>query len=300
MISVIIPTYNNDDELIKTVSNVCSQSYKDIEIIIIDDGSSNKTKDKILKLKNSRIKYYKNPTNLGVSKSRIEGVRKSKGEYIAFIDDDDVWLDEKLSKQSHIIKKKNLDFVTSNFIINNMIDQTKYEKKLNNLEDNFQYSIIREPGPFFQCCLFATPFLDKHINKLDSSAEPSEDWDFFISISKENPRMENLEENLFQWNLSKKSQSSNDYNEASAIEYIVSKHKEYIIQNSNKRIMATHYRKIGSMFFYANEYNKAKEFYNHAIKCDFLSFKNILFKIVYSLPKSIASKIIYKYTSQIK
>ena len=300
MISVIIPTYNNDDELIKTVSNVCSQSYKDIEIIIIDDDSSDQTKDKILKLQNSRIKYYKNSTNLGVSKSRVEGVRKSKGEYIAFIDDDDVWLDDKLSKQSHIIKKNNLDFVTSNFIINNMIDQTKYEKKLNNLEDNFQHSIIGEPGPFFQCCLFSAPFLDKHINKLDSSAEPSEDWDFFISISKENPRMKNIEENLFQWNLSKKSQSSNDYNEASAIEYIVNKHKEYIIQHSNKKIMATHYRKIGSMFFYANKYNKAKEYYNHAIQCDFLSFKNILFKIVYSLPKSIASKIIYKYTSQIK
>ena len=300
MISVIIPTYNNDDQLIKTISNVCSQSYKDIEIIIIDDDSTDQTKDKILKLKNSKIKYYKNTTNLGVSRSRIEGVKHSNGKYIAFIDDDDVWLDEKLSKQSHIIKKKNLDFVTSNFIINNMIDQTVYEKKLNNLGDNFKYSIVREPGPFFQCCLFSAPFLNKHINKLDFNAEPSEDWDFFLSISKENPKMENLEENLFQWNLSKKSQSSNYQNEASAIEYIVNKHKEYIIRNSNRTTMATHYRKIGSMFFYANQYNKAKQYYNNAIKCDFLSFKNILFKIIYSLPKSMASKIINKYTYQIK
>ena len=300
MISVIIPTYNNDDQLIKTISNVCSQDFKDIEIIIIDDNSADETKNKILNLNNSKIKYYKNYINLGVSKSRIEGVKKANGEYIAFIDDDDIWLDEKLSKQSKLIEKRNLDFVTSNFIINNMINQTKYKKLLNHFGADFKRSIVREPGPFFQCCLFRTTFLHKHINKLDSSAEPSEDWDFFISVSKENPQTENLDAFLFQWNLSKKSQSSNYHRESSAIEYIINKHKEYIIQNSNRATMATHYRKLGSMFFYANKYNRAKQYYNKAVKCNFLSFKNVLFKIIYLLPESIASKIINKYTSQIQ
>ena len=300
MISVIIPTYNNDDQLIKTISNVCNQDFKDVEIIIVDDHSSDETKNKILNLNNSKIEYYKNSTNLGVSKSRIEGVKKAKGKYIAFIDDDDLWLDGKLSKQSNVLRKKNLDFVTSNFIINNMLDQTIYEKSLRCFGNNFKHSIVRGPGPFFQCCLFSAPFLNKHINKIDSNSEPSEDWDFFISISKENPRTENLDENLFQWNLSKKSQSSNCYRESCAIEYIMNKHKEYIIQNSNRATMAAHYRKLGSLFFYANEYNRAKQYYNKAVKCNFLSFKNVVFKIIYSLPESIASKIIYKYTSQIQ
>ena len=300
MISVIIPTYNNADQLIKTISNVCNQDFKDIEIIIIDDDSLDQTKNKIINLNNSKIKYYKNSQNMGVSKSRIEGVKKSSGEYIAFIDDDDIWLDGKLSKQLEIIEEGNLDFVTSNFIINNLVAKITYEKSLNRFRNEFKNSIVKSPGPFFQCCLFRAPFLHQHINKLDSKAEPSEDWDFFISISKENPSVENINENLFQWNLSQKSQSFNYYKESCAIEYIINKHKEYITQNSNRAIMSTHYRKLGSMFFYANHYNKAKQYYNKAVECNFFSFKNIIFKIIYLLPERITTKIIYKYTSQIQ
>ena len=109
MISVIIPTYNNVKQLINTINNVCDQSYKDIEIIIIDDNSTDETKDKILNLHNDKIKYYKNPKNLGVSQSRIIGVKQASGKYIAFIDDDDIWINEKLSKQYKLIEEKNLD-----------------------------------------------------------------------------------------------------------------------------------------------------------------------------------------------
>jgi len=300
MISVIIPTYNNAKQLINTINNVCDQSYKDIEIIIIDDNSTDETKNKILNLHNDKIKYYKNPKNLGVSQSRIIGVKKTSGKYIAFIDDDDIWINEKLSKQYKLIEEKNLDFVTSNYIINNMREHMTYEKNLKNYGNNFQESIVRSPGPFFQCCLFSAIFLKKHISKLDSSAEPSEDWDFFISISREKPIVENIDENLFQWNLTAKSQSSNYYKESCAIEYLINKHKEYIRMNSNKAVLAHHYRKIGSMFFFTNQYQKAKQYYNKAIRCNILSLKNIIFKIIYSLPENIASKIIYKFTSPIQ
>ena len=300
MISVIIPTYNNANQLIETISSVCLQSFEDIEIIIIDDDSFDDTKNKIMHLNNSKIKYFKNSKNMGVSKSRIEGVKQSSGEYIAFLDDDDIWLDEKLSKQFELIQKRNLDFVMSDFIINNKVNQITYERSLKKVGSDFKKFIVKSPGPFFQCCLFRAAFLHQHINKIDSKAEPSEDWDFFISISKENPRVENISENLFQWNLSKKSQSSNYYKESCAIEYIINKHKKYITKNCNSAMMATHYRKLGSMFFYANHYSRAKQYYNKAIQCNFFSLKNIIFKIIYLLPEKIASQIIYKYTSQIK
>ena len=113
MISVIIPTYNNAKQLINTINNVCDQSYKDIEIIIIDDNSTDETKNKILNLHNDKIKYYKNPKNLGVSQSRIIGVKKTSGKYIAFIDADDFWGSEKLKNQINFMEKNNLDFVFS-------------------------------------------------------------------------------------------------------------------------------------------------------------------------------------------
>ena len=277
MISVIIPTYNNDDQLIKTISNVCGQDFKDIEIIIIDDASTDETKNKILNLNNSKIKYYKNFENLGVSKSRIEGVKKATGEYVAFIDDDDIWLDGKLSKQSEVIREKNLDFVTSNFTINNMLNQTIYEKSLNHFGDNFKHSIIRGPGPFFQCCLFLAPFLNKHINKLDSGAEPSEDWDFFITLSQISPVVTYCRCNSFKWQLNKKSQSVNLVKEASALAYICDKHYKYLIKNVGKKIMSNHYRRIARVYEKTASMNQINKFYKKAFIQYPYSIKNIFY-----------------------
>ena len=138
------------------------------------------------------------------------------------------------------------------------------------------------------------------MDKFDFKAEPSEDWDFFISISMTNPQVDNVNECMFQWNLSDKSQTSNYYNESCAIEYIMTKHKDYIIENSSSYIMALHYRKLGSMFFYSNKFDRAKHYYNKALKYSPFSLKNILFNIICALPKKKASYILSRLTTKIK
>jgi len=300
MISIIIPTYNNSNQLIRAVLNVLSQNVDDIEIIIIDDASTDDTELKIKEMRNSKIKYFKQPKNMGVTSSRIRGIKKSSGEYIGFLDHDDLWLNNKLEKQLKLMIQKNLDFVMSDYIINDMVDNLQYEKSLKAFSSNFKKNIVIHPGPFFQCCLFKRSFILQNINEFDPKAEPSEDWDFFISISKMNPKIDNINEHMFQWNLSHKSQTSNYYNESCAIEYIITKHKDYIIKNSSSSIMSLHYRKQGSMFFYANKFDRAKYYYNKALKNNPFSLKNILFKIAYSLPQKISCYLINTLTSKIK
>lgn len=93
-VSVIIPTYNRADFIEDAVESVLCQTYKDFEIIIVDDGSTDNTKDMLQKFHN-KIRYiYK--SNGGVASARNAGIKHAQGIYIAFLDSDDLWLPERL------------------------------------------------------------------------------------------------------------------------------------------------------------------------------------------------------------
>ena len=94
--SVIIPTYNRAHMLERAIKSVLAQTYKNFELIVVDDGSTDETKELLSKYKD--IHYYK-IDNSGVSFARNFGVSKSKGKYLCFLDSDDEWLNEKLKAQ---------------------------------------------------------------------------------------------------------------------------------------------------------------------------------------------------------
>jgi len=98
-VSVIIPTHNRALLLCRAVDSVLKQTFQDFEIIIIDDGSTDRTVEFARGSGDARIRYHRNEKNCGEGESRNAGLRLARGEYIAFIDDDDQWLPEKLAKQ---------------------------------------------------------------------------------------------------------------------------------------------------------------------------------------------------------
>jgi len=99
LISVVIPTYNRPKYLKKAIDTVLAQTYKNVEIIIIDDASETNTEQVIDSFDDDRIFYFRNKKRSGAPISRNNGIKKAKGEYIAFLDDDDEWKSEKLEKQ---------------------------------------------------------------------------------------------------------------------------------------------------------------------------------------------------------
>jgi glycosyltransferase involved in cell wall biosynthesis len=115
-VSVIIPTHNRENLLKRAVKSVLNQTFKDFELIVIDDCSIDNTEQFVEKLakKDKRIKFIKNTKNLGASISRNTGILKSRGELIAFLDSDDEWMSEKLQMQIDKFTnsdKKKLGFV---------------------------------------------------------------------------------------------------------------------------------------------------------------------------------------------
>ena len=94
--SVVIPTYNHEAFLKKAVKSVLNQTFSDYEIIIIDNYSDDNTENLIKNLNNKNIKFIKNRNHGILAKSRNIGIEQSKSEWIAFLDSDDIWWQDRL------------------------------------------------------------------------------------------------------------------------------------------------------------------------------------------------------------
>lgn len=114
LVSIIIPTYKRKDQLLKSLQTVINQSYKNIEIIVVDDNDdkdiSGFISDSITKIKDSRIKLISYGTNKNGAYARNQGIINSKGFYIAFLDDDDFYDEYKIEKQVQFLNLHSNEF----------------------------------------------------------------------------------------------------------------------------------------------------------------------------------------------
>ena len=119
LVSIIIPYFKKKNYINKTIQSVLNQSSKNFEIIIIYDDTNLDDLKYLRKKykKNKKIKIWKNKKNLGAGLSRNIGMNIAKGEYIAFIDSDDLWTKEKLKKQISFMKKNNCDISHTSYKI---------------------------------------------------------------------------------------------------------------------------------------------------------------------------------------
>jgi len=130
LVSVIIPTYNCARYISDAIDSVINQTYKNIEIIIIDDGSTDDTKI-VLEKYNKKIKYIYQQVNKGPASPRNEGIKISKGEYVAFLDADDLWEKEKLEKSIVFMDKNNFDWICTALKKTTMEGELLDERKIN-------------------------------------------------------------------------------------------------------------------------------------------------------------------------
>jgi len=207
MVSVIIPAYNYGRFLSETLDSVLRQSYDDFECIIVDNGSTDNTSDIILPyLQDTRFKYIKQE-NLGVSVARNVGLKQAKGEYILFLDADDLIEKDKLKASvSYLMKHKDCDLVYSNmryfksenpsqhffcFDCDSNTESTwmkKIEGKgLNLIKDFIEGNIMVISSPVFKKGLM------KEIGVFDEDIHYNEDWDFWFRMALENKRFKYLE-----------------------------------------------------------------------------------------------------------
>ena len=113
MVSIVMPAYNAVKYIHRAVESVLRQTYTDWELLIVDDGSADGTEQLIQNLieMDERIKLVKNRENIGVAETRNRGVELAKGEWIAFLDSDDIWHPDKLQEQLELYQRNRTPFI---------------------------------------------------------------------------------------------------------------------------------------------------------------------------------------------
>jgi len=182
--SVIIPSYNSDKTIERALKSVINQTFKDFEIIIVDDGSVDDTKEVIKKFfqNNKDIKYkYIYQENTGPSAARNNAVKNSTGKYLAFLDSDDEWHFSKLQIQYEKISELSAKFISSKYTINDFknIDERDIKKYLFN---DFLIS-NRTSTP----CTIVEKVLFDSVGGFDEKLSYSEDYNLWLKISFREP-----------------------------------------------------------------------------------------------------------------
>jgi len=119
MISIILPTYNRSALLRRSIDSILCQTWKDYELIVVDDGSTDPTREVVGCIDDKRLRYLSFPEQRGAAAARNAGIEISKGDWIAFQDSDDEWLPEKLERQVEAFRElpKEYGLVYTGFIM---------------------------------------------------------------------------------------------------------------------------------------------------------------------------------------
>ena len=184
-ISVIIPTYNRRNTLPRAVESVLNQTYKPIEIIVVDDGSTDGAKEMCSEM--YPLVRYIYQANSGVSSARNTGIKSASGDWIALLDSDDEWLPDKLDRQVKLLQDNaEIRFCHTNeiWIRNNVrINQKKKHQKYGGNIFNKCLDICRiSPSS----SLFHTSVI-KDVGLFDESLDVCEDYDLWLRITAKYP-----------------------------------------------------------------------------------------------------------------
>lgn len=178
-VSVIIPTYQRANLVVEAIASVLAQTYQDYEIIVVNDGSTDNTQAVLAQFNDRIIAIHQ--SNQGLSAARNTGIKASSGKYIAFLDDDDRWLPEKLAKQVPILEMKpKVGLVCSNIFRcdtqGRVVDEMPPAPKLRVSWVLFQKNFI-----FVLTVLLRRACLDE-VGLFDETLTSCEDYDLWLRI----------------------------------------------------------------------------------------------------------------------
>ncbi|URZ08143.1 glycosyltransferase family 2 protein [Clostridium felsineum] len=194
LVSIIIPAYNHEKYIAQCIEGAINQTYRNIELIILDDGSKDNTFNVIKSYKNkcdSRFVnfIFKKKTNEGICKTLNEGIRLSNGDFVCTIASDDFFLPEKISKQIDIFKQDSevmmcwtngYDFLDGD-LNNKKIFNREYPMWMKTHSEIFRRILINGNGFNNASCMYRKELFD-YIGYFDEKLN-FEDWDFYLRIA---------------------------------------------------------------------------------------------------------------------
>lgn len=206
LVSVVIPMYNAQQFIKETLLSVINQTYTNIEIIVVDDMSKDKSATivKDLSNKDDRIKYIYLKENKGVANARNIGIEAAQGRYIAFIDSDDLWKENKLERQIEFMLENKYEFTYTEYEF--ISENGESLNKIIPVEKQVNYKKLLSGN----CIGCSTVIIDRnYIKKIYMENVKHEDYVTWLSILKSGYNAYGLNENLGYYRKLKNSLSGN-------------------------------------------------------------------------------------------
>lgn len=198
LVSVVIPAYNREGTIKEAVESILKQTYKDLEVIVVDDCSKDRTVNVVKGITDSRVRVICCEKNGGACVARNIGVDNANGEIIAFQDSDDIWHEDKLEKCLKAMNEQDADFVFSSLLREENIKGKKFQEiipvfNLNSVEDKLSRILVQN------YVSTQTIVAKKHIFnkvKFDKDFPRFQDWDLAIQVIREGFKVHYIEESL--------------------------------------------------------------------------------------------------------
>lgn len=255
LVSVIINVHNGEQYLSECIQSVLNQSFIDFELLLYDNLSTDNTHKIISSFKDLRIKYYKSDKFLKLGEARNKALERAKGEYIAFLDCDDLWMPTKLEKQIKIFNNKpNIGFVICNtiFFNNNGKQKILYKSKpptgkvFSNLLSNYFISL--------ETVLIKKLYLKKLNNKFNINFQMIEEYDLFLRLSLI-CELDYVDEILSKWRVHQKSWTWNKQD-------LFFKEKKILIKNIKKLIPNFENKYKKEIYYFVRQYELEESLFN--------------------------------------
>lgn len=268
-VSIILPTYNRAHLVGRSIQSILVQSYEDFELIVVDDASSDNTKEVVKGMHDPRIRYITYQVNRGASYARNVGIKEAKGIYIAFQDSDDEWMTQKLEKQMEIFvtAPDDVGVVYCDMIkINEKESRERYwhsplviDGRLIHPETlDYQVARLGIVSAIIKKECFET------IGLFDESMSKYEDLDLFIRLSKKY-RFIHLPTPLVKY-YDTIGISSNTDTEVTAQEILLEKHYRGI--ESNREFLSKQYFDLGVYLWNNGQTKEGRKYFVNAVKQD--------------------------------
>jgi len=196
LVSVLVSTYNNSETIETSINSVLSQTYDNIEILIIDDGSEDDTYLKLKNFKNNKLKIFKNKENIGLTKSLNFLVNKANGHYIARHDADDISLPDRFSFQINSMISKNYEVSTTRAM--NLASNIKLPGKSFYLPKKL---VMKIKNPFIHGTLMIKKSILVKIGCYDERFYYAQDYKLFSDLLKNRIEILNLNKVLYLLNM---------------------------------------------------------------------------------------------------
>ena len=194
LVSVLLSTYNSEESISESIDSLLSQTYKNLEILISDDGSTDSTKEicKKFQLKDERILFSSNKKNIGLTKSLNNLAQKASGSLIARHDADDISLPYRIEEQIEFMKKKKLDAVTTRSLI----------KQNNKKRPGISFYIpdkllINRKNPFIHGTLIIKKNVFQEIGYYDERFYYAQDYKLFYDLLNKGYKVKTLNKALY-------------------------------------------------------------------------------------------------------